>query len=68
MVDKISEVKNWLKDKDSSFMFQVHDSFVLDISPKDLNAIEEIKSILSKYNDMAFDVEILSGVDYMECS
>jgi hypothetical protein len=68
VVDKISEVKNWLKDKDSSFMFQVHDSFVLDISPKDLNAIEEIKSILSKYNDMAFDVEILSGVDYMECN
>jgi len=68
VVDKISEVKNWLKDKDSSFMFQVHDSFVLDISPKDLNAIEEIKSILSKYNDMAFDVEILYGVDYMECN
>tara|TARA_R110000868_G_scaffold17137_6_gene75671 strand:+ start:4659 stop:6290 length:1632 start_codon:yes stop_codon:yes gene_type:complete len=68
VVDKISEVKNWLKDKESSFMFQVHDSFVLDVSPKDLNAIEEIKSILSKYNDMAFDIEVLSGGNYMECN
>jgi hypothetical protein len=68
VVDKISEIKNWLKNKESSFMFQVHDSFVLDISPKDLNAIEDIKTILSKYNDMIFDVEIMSGKNYMECN
>lgn len=68
VVDKISEIKDWLKNKKSSFMFQVHDSFVLDISPEDLNAIEEIKSILSKYNDMIFDVDIMSGENYMECN
>jgi DNA polymerase I-like protein with 3'-5' exonuclease and polymerase domains len=68
VVDKISEIKDWLKNKSSSFMFQVHDSFVLDISPEDLNATEEIKSILSKYNDMVFDIEVLSGKNYMECN
>ncbi len=68
VVDKISEIKDWLKNKKSSFMFQVHDSFILDISPEDLNAIKEIESILSKYNDMVFDVEVLSGKNYMECN
>jgi hypothetical protein len=67
VVDKIDEIKNWIKNKKSSFMFQVHDSFVLDISPEDTNAIEEIKDILSKYNDMVFDVEISSGKNYSEC-
>jgi hypothetical protein len=67
VVDKIDEIKKWLKDKKSSFMFQVYDSFVLDISPEDINAIEDINKILSKYNDMIFDVEVSVGLNYFEC-
>lgn len=67
VVDKIEEIKNWIKNKKSSFMFQVHDSFVLDVSPEDIGAVEEIKQILSKYNDMIFDVEVSSGKNYSEC-
>jgi hypothetical protein len=67
VVDKINEIKEWLKNKKSSFMFQVHDSFVLDISPEDEGAVEEIKNILSRYNDMIFDVEVSCGKNYSEC-
>jgi hypothetical protein len=67
VVDKLFEIKEWLKNKKSSFMFQVHDSFVFDLSPEDENVVQEIETILSKYNDMVFDVEVLVGKNYMEC-
>ncbi len=68
VVDKIQELKCWIEKNNSSFMFQVHDSFVMDIHPKDMRSIEDIKSILSKYNDMVFDVDCSLGKTYMECS
>ena len=67
VVDKIQELKVWLKNSKSSFMFQVHDSFVMDIHPDDYNSINDITKILSKYNDMKFDVDLSSGKNYMEC-
>jgi hypothetical protein len=67
VVDKLWEIKDWLKDKESSFMFQVFDSFVFDISPKDLDAIKQIENILSKYNDMVFDVDFSIGDTYAKC-
>lgn len=67
VVDKIKELKTWLENNKSSFMFQVHDSFVMDIHPDDMNSIDEIINILSKYNDMVFDVDFSSGKNYMEC-
>ena len=68
VVDKIQELKCWIEKNNSSFMFQVHDSFVMDIHPNDMRSIEDIKSILSKYNDMVFDVDCSLGKTYMECS
>lgn len=68
VVDKIQELKDWLKNHKSSFMFQVHDSFVMDIHPDDIKHIEDIVGTLSKYNDMVFDVDFSSGNNYMECS
>lgn len=68
VVDKLFEMKDWLKNKKSKFMFQVYDSFIFDISPEDENAINEIEIILSKYNDMVFDVEVTSGLNYMDLS
>tara|TARA_B100000963_G_C22601405_1_gene660398 strand:- start:331 stop:1962 length:1632 start_codon:yes stop_codon:yes gene_type:complete len=68
VVDKIQELKCWIEKNNSSFMFQVHDSFVMDIHPNDMSSIEDIKSILSKYNDMVFNVDCSLGKTYMECS
>lgn len=68
VVDKIQELKIWLENHKSSFMFQVHDSFVMDIHPDDIDSIKDITKILSNYNDMVFDVDFSSGNTYMECS
>ena len=67
VVDKLFEIKEWAKDKKSSLIFQVFDSFVFDISPDEENAIEEIYNILFKYNDMTFEVESKGGNNYFEC-
>ena len=67
VVDKLFEIKEWTKDKKSSLIFQVFDSFVFDISPDEENAIEEIYNILYKYNDMTFEVESKGGNNYFEC-
>ena len=67
VVDKLKELKEWLKTHKSSFMFQVYDSFVLDIHPDEFNLIQEIKDLLSKYNDMFFDIEYSYGDNYMDC-
>tara|TARA_B100000900_G_C20592390_1_gene722103 strand:- start:400 stop:2031 length:1632 start_codon:yes stop_codon:yes gene_type:complete len=68
VVDKIQELKIWLENHKSSFMFQVHDSFVMDIHPDDIGSIKDIAKILSNYNDMVFDVDFSRGNTYMECS
>lgn len=67
VVDKLNELKKWLENHKSSFMFQVFDSFVLDIHPEELSLIGEIQKILSKYNDMTFEIDYSLGDNYMEC-
>lgn len=65
VIDKLFEIKEWMKSKESRFMFQVHDSFVFDISPNDENPIEDLNNLLSKYNDMVFNVVVKHGENYM---
>jgi hypothetical protein len=67
VVDKLEEIKQWSKNKKSSLIFQVFDSFVFDISPEDKNAVEELYNILYKYNDMIFEIEYKRGRNYFEC-
>ena len=67
VVDKLEEIKQWSKNKKSSLIFQVFDSFVFDISPEDKNAVEDLYNILYKYNDMIFEIEYKRGRNYFEC-
>lgn len=64
VVDKLFEIKEYIKNKNISFMFQVYDSFIFDFSEESLIYIEELKGLLSKYNDMIFDVECYIGENY----
>jgi DNA polymerase I-like protein with 3'-5' exonuclease and polymerase domains len=66
VADKLLEIKEYIKDKNISFMFQVYDSFIFDFSEDSLIYIEELKDILSKYNDMRFDIESYIGENYGE--
>lgn len=64
VVDKLFEIKDFLKPYKTQFIFQVHDSLVFDFHPEEVFLIDEIKSILSKHNDMDFSVNHNSGKDF----
>ena len=68
LVEKLYDIKNFLSDKKSKFLFQVHDSFVFDIHPDEINLIEEIKQMLSVINNLNFQVEESIGDNFYECT
>jgi hypothetical protein len=67
MVDKLFDIKNFLSNRHSEFLFQVHDSFVFDMHPDDLKSINEIAELLSNYKTVRFDVDCKTGENYKEC-
>ena len=68
LVEKLYDIKNFLSDKKSKFLFQVHDSFTFDIHPDEINLIEEIKQMLSVVNNLNFQVEESVGNNLYECT
>jgi DNA polymerase I-like protein with 3'-5' exonuclease and polymerase domains len=54
--------------KKSKFLFQVHDSFVFDIHPDEMSIVDEIKKILSKFNNIDLQVNASEGNNLYECS
>jgi len=68
LVEKLYDIKEFLSDKKSKFLFQVHDSFIFDIHPDELNLIEDIKKMLSSVNNLNFQVEESVGDNLYECT
>jgi hypothetical protein len=68
IVDKVLEVRELLKGKNSQFLFQVHDSMVFDIHPSEKYLINEIGKLLSIHNDMHFTLAYKVGSDYKNLS
>ena len=66
MVDKLFEIKEFLKSYKTEFIFQVYDSLVFDLHPSETFLIEKIKDLLSKYSDMNFGVSTYIGQNYKE--
>ena len=66
VVDKILEIKDFLKKYKSQFIFQVHDSLVFDLHPEESFLIEKIKEILSKHKEMSFGILSNIGKNYKE--
>lgn len=66
IVDKLIELKVMLRGMRSQFMFQVHDSIVMDIHPDELHLVQEIAKMLSYNRGMAFIVGYKSGVNYKD--
>jgi len=67
VVDKLFELKEFLKNKKSKFMFQIYDAFVLDIHPSELNIVTEIVSVLNQYKGFHFSIDYKMGDNYFEC-
>jgi hypothetical protein len=68
VVDKVWEIRELLKGKQSQFLFQVHDSMVFDIHPSENSLIQEINRVLSVCNNMHFTLAYKIGSDYKNLS
>jgi len=66
VVDKLYETKEYIKNKEIEFMFQVYDSFIFDFSESSLSHMNELINILSKYNDMNFEIKTYIGNNYCD--
>jgi DNA polymerase I-like protein with 3'-5' exonuclease and polymerase domains len=68
IVDKMFEIKKLLKDKESQFLFQIHDSLIFDVSPKEKGLVFEILEILSVFKNINFNITYRFGENYMDFS
>lgn len=68
IVDKVIAIKSLLNGKRSQFMFQVHDSIVLDIHPEEVELAQGIAKIMSYHKGMLFSVNYKSGSNYKDLS
>jgi hypothetical protein len=67
VVDKLYEIKEFLKHKKTKFMFQNQDSFIFDVHPNEIGLIEELEVMLSNYNGLFFKIDCKVGNNYFEC-
>jgi hypothetical protein len=68
VVDQLYRIKEFLKNYESQFIFQVHDSLVFDIHPKEAKIVRELAKIIMCYKDMFFNISYSSGYDYKNLS
>ena len=68
LVDKLYLIREFLTNKKSKFIFQVHDSFIFDIHPDEEHIIEEIKNLLSQFKNISLQVEASEGRNLYECN
>lgn len=68
VVDKVLEIKELLRPYRSQFIFQVHDSFVFDVHPEEVDIVQTIAKTLSYNKGMMFSVNYKSGPNYKDLS
>lgn len=66
MIDKIIEIKKLLDKYNSKFLFQIHDSIILDIHPNEMIIIDQIIALMQNYNGMFFNLDVKIGKNYKE--
>lgn len=65
VVDKLLIIRKMLTNKKTKFLFQVHDSLILDFHPDELELIDLIGKELVVHNGMFFNVEAKIGENYL---
>ena len=68
MVDQLYKIKAFLSNYKSQFLFQVHDSLVFDIHPKEAMIIRDLSRLIMCCKDMFFNISYSSGYDYKNLS
>lgn len=68
VVDKLFEIKEFLKPYRTEFLFQVHDSLAFDLHPEEKFLIEKISELLQHHKNMLFGINCSIGSNYKELS
>jgi DNA polymerase I-like protein with 3'-5' exonuclease and polymerase domains len=68
LVDKLFQLKTLLENYKTKFLFQVHDSFMFDFHPDEMFLIDEIKNVLSQFNNITLNVEHSIGSSWQDCN
>jgi len=68
LVDKLFQIKTLLENYKTKFLFQVHDSFMFDFHPDEMFLIDEIKNVLSQFNNITLNVEHSIGSSWQDCT
>jgi len=68
LVDKLFEIKNFIRNYKSELIFQVHDSLIFDICKEEKYIVKDLLKILTHYRDMKFSISYRSGVNYKDLS
>lgn len=68
LVDNLFEIKKFLVNYKSQFLFQVHDSVIFDICPEESFIVKKLAKILMYYKDMIFTLNYSSGPDFKNLS
>lgn len=66
VVDKLFEIKEFLKPYKTQFLFQVHDSLVFDLHPDENFLIEKLSELLQYHKNMLFGVSHSVGDNYKD--
>lgn len=66
VVDKLFEIRDFLKSYKTEFLFQVHDSLVFDLHPSEHFLIERLCKRLSQHKNMFFGINYSMGPNYKE--
>ena len=67
VIEKLFEIKNYIKNKNIKFLYQVYDSFVFDFDPSELHNIPALSELLSHSNQLTYPVQHKIGNNLMEC-
>jgi DNA polymerase I-like protein with 3'-5' exonuclease and polymerase domains len=68
IVDQLYKIKNFISNYKSEFLFQVHDSLVFDIHPKESFIVKDLARLIMYYKDMFFSISYSNGYDYKNLS
>ena len=68
IVDKLFEIKDFLKPYRTEFLFQVHDSLVFDLHPDESFLIDKLYTLLEQHKNMLFGLTHSIGPNYKDLS
>lgn len=68
VVDKLFEIKEFLKPYRTEFLFQVHDSLVFDLHPDESFLIDKLYTLLEQHKNMLFGLTHSIGPNYKDLS